>query len=89
MPRVKVLVFDAIKAAGDIGITTRQLTYAIYGNKVKRSPATIRNHIWQINRLLLATDVQIACHDRRHWLLTKSPPAPTRRQGSTATYKSA
>ena len=76
LPRVKVLIFDAVKAAGDIGVTTRQLLHAVYGNKVQRSTAIIRNHIKQMNILLAQTDVHIAARDRRHWLLAVGTPLP-------------
>ena len=71
LPRVKVMIFDKIEAAGDIGITTRQLLRAVYGYKVERAPAVIRNHIHQMNDMLAGTDVHITASDRRHWLLEK------------------
>lgn len=76
LPRIKAHVFDAVKAASDIGITTRQLMRIIYGGKVKRSTATIRNHIQQINDKLAGTDWYISCRDRRHWLLAEDRPLP-------------
>lgn len=74
LPPLKQHMFDTIRAAGEVGITSRDLMTTIYHPDRKQPKiAVIRNHIGQINELLLDTDWKIVTHDRRHWIATKRP----------------
>jgi hypothetical protein len=64
LPVLKARIFDAIKAAGEIGITTRELFDVIYEGARARSIATVRTHIFMINDLLEETDFRIVCTGR-------------------------
>ena len=65
MPPLKARIVDAIKAAGDIGITWEELHHDIYrGYAQLRAPSSMRTHIWQINDLLEATDWRIVAEPR-------------------------
>jgi hypothetical protein len=60
MPRLKSELFDSIKLAGDIGITTEELWVMHYSNaKRSAAPTTIKSHVNQINDLLVETDYAI------------------------------
>lgn len=73
MPPLKARYVDAIRAAGDIGISSIELRHALYPERTP-SLITVRAHIHQINELLAGTDYQIAC-DRggkpAQWLLVR------------------
>jgi hypothetical protein len=56
---VKSVLFDAVKAAGDIGISRDELLDQVYADRKRPTPATIKAHVQQINDLLLETDFQI------------------------------
>lgn len=59
LPALKGKIFDFIDRHA--GITAEGIAYHV-GVK----PNTVRQHIWQINELLAATDVRIIC-DRAKW----------------------
>jgi len=72
LPTKKARIFDLIKSAGEIGITTAELKLAVYGER-KMNPVTVRAHIQQINDLLVATDWRIRSIDHRYWVLVRLP----------------
>ena len=58
LPPLKAAIFDAIKAAGAIGVSTDELIASLYdGRAVSRE--TIKAHVNQINDRLAETDYQI------------------------------
>lgn len=57
LPLVKAMIFDAIKAAGDPGITTIELASQVYDTP--HGANSVRSHISQINDMLEATDWRI------------------------------
>lgn len=68
---IKAALVDAIKAAGDIGITSRELVDLL--GRPKRS-SLIRVHAYQINDILEETDWRIVSMDGRRfgrWQLVK------------------
>ena len=72
LPLLKVRIFDAIKAAGEMGITSRDLRQLIYGKCADEiTLTTVRMHCQQINEYLYETEWRIRCPDRRHWQLIK------------------
>src|SRR5262245_43806261 len=72
LPKVKVMFFDAIAAAGDRGITSRELRARIYGKREDDiTLRTVRLHCQQINEHLYETEWRIRCLDRRRWVLVK------------------
>jgi hypothetical protein len=77
MPPLKARIFDAVKAAGDSGISTRELFNVIYESaRAPRSIATVRTHILMINDLLEETDLRIVCTGRSKyalWSLVRRP----------------
>ncbi len=58
MPLLKAELFDSIKMAGEIGISTQELLTMHYQSK-KVHADTIKSHVHQINDLLVETDYQI------------------------------
>ena len=58
LPPLKAAIFDAIKAAGAIGVSTDELIARLYENRVV-SRETIKAHVNQINDRLAETDYQI------------------------------
>jgi DNA-binding response OmpR family regulator len=71
MSALKARIFEIVERADRIvGISTRQLAFAIYGRDEKRDGHTIRMHIRQLNELLAEAEagVRIENRDRRnHW----------------------
>jgi hypothetical protein len=71
LPRLKARIVDEIRSSGDVGISTAEiLDSEIYRDRRSVRPATIRNHIHQINDVLIETDWRIVS-DRRHWMLVR------------------
>lgn len=81
----QVRIFDAVKAAGDNGIMSRELLQIVYeGRRNMPLQTVIKSHILMINEKLAETDYQIMAYHRRLWYLVKSSPsAPARRYYST------
>jgi hypothetical protein len=73
LPPLKARIFDAIRAAGERGISSRKLIDNIYRDRpAPKAMQTIRSHIIQINgRLHDKADVRIKSLKRRRWTLTK------------------
>lgn len=71
MPRLKASLFRAVKAAGDIGISSEELVNTIYPDSSRPQPTTIKSHVAQINNLLMETDFRIASIDKR-WVLRRA-----------------
>ena len=76
---LKAAIYDAIHAAGDIGITSREILQDVYRYRKKpRHIDTVRLHVIQINDLLIQTNTAIIkCidphgHDRAgRWIIAK------------------
>jgi hypothetical protein len=67
---LKAALFDRIKAAGDIGITTTEIISDVYHDRSLVKPNTVKAHVSQINDLFAGTDWHIHSHHRR-WFLQK------------------
>lgn len=52
LPTLKASIFDAIKAAGDVGISSREIVAAL---DMSCRPVTVKAHVFQINDLLEKT----------------------------------
>lgn len=94
LPLRKLRIYDAIKAAGEIGLTSEQVTQAAYDGENRCSPNTIKAHIFQINEMLASTDFCIVAQRgdgwNSYWVLTKmdrGDPAPARFQNSASWRK--
>jgi hypothetical protein len=70
LPRVKCEIVDAIKAAGDLGISTKDILHKLYRERQPVLASTIKAHVWQINEKLAETKYSIIS-DRRRWFLHK------------------
>jgi hypothetical protein len=70
MTPLKAAIFDRVKAAGDIGITTTEIVSDLYRDRSPVKSATIRVHVGQINDLFAGTDWRIHS-DRRRWFLNR------------------
>lgn len=63
LPPVKVLFFDAIKRAGDVGVATREL--ADWPGRRPLKLSTVKAHLWQLQNLYLdGTDRELVCEGR-------------------------
>jgi hypothetical protein len=65
----KAAIVDAIKAAGDIGISSEELKYVLWDRDTV-CVDTVKAHIWQINEVLEETD-WIIRSDSRRWFLSR------------------
>ena len=63
---IKGVLFDTVKAAGDIGISRDELLDQVYADRKRPTPATIKAHVQQINDLLAETEFEIKADGRRH-----------------------
>ena len=63
MPPRKAELFDSIKAAGEIGITTHELWIMHYPTQ-RAAMSVIKSHINQINDLLVETDYTLRAEGR-------------------------
>jgi hypothetical protein len=70
MPALKAAIFTAVKASGDLGISSVELLAEAYSDKPPPQREAIKAHISQINELLEETRFRIVSIDRR-WVLTK------------------
>jgi hypothetical protein len=71
---LKARIVDMVKAAGDVGITAREIGDDIYRGMRERRPNTVGVHIFQINELLAATTWVIAADGRgplARWFLRR------------------
>jgi hypothetical protein len=71
LPPLKASMFDLVKRAGDLGISTEELMRELYVERVPPKPNTVKVHMWQINELLVETEYSIVS-DRRRWFLRKA-----------------
>ena len=76
MPLLKSLIVDAIKRAGDYGITSHELISDVYCDRRRASHHTIKAHVWQINELLEETSWVIRSEgdygtNERRWYLRR------------------
>jgi hypothetical protein len=70
LPPIKAAIFDAIKAAGPCGITSRGVLSSVYEARAKPSKNAVKSHVWQINEALENTDLIIKS-SAGHWRLTQ------------------
>jgi hypothetical protein len=73
LPERKFRLVQAIKAAGDLGISSAELVDALWLKPVGR--ATVKSHIHQVNILLAETDFQIVAEGRgphARWILHRA-----------------
>jgi hypothetical protein len=65
---LKAALFDRIKAAGDIGISTTEIIQEVYRDRSPIKETAIKSHVNQINDLLAGTEWRIRS-DGRRWFL--------------------
>lgn len=74
LPPVKAAIFDAVKAAGPLGITSREI---VAQTETRARPAGFRAHMWQLeNWYLDETDWRIVSDGRganARWYLRRRP----------------
>jgi hypothetical protein len=75
LPAHKAAIFDMINRAGDLGISSEEITRELYGDRRPVSKYTIKAHVWQINEPLADTGYCIVS-DRRNWFLRKHRGVP-------------
>jgi hypothetical protein len=68
---LKAALIDAIKASGDIGISSEELRSALWTER-DVCVETVKAHVWQINSLLEETNWLVRS-DRRRWFLSRRP----------------
>jgi hypothetical protein len=74
---LKAGIFDAIKCAGDVGVTSAEIVDGpLYRERRRASHDTVKAHIWQINELLEDTDWVIRSESdygtsERRWILRR------------------
>ena len=69
---LKAGIFDAIKNAGDHGITSAELIHGqLYRDRARVDQRTIKSHVLQINELLEESGF-IIVSDRRRWYLQEA-----------------
>jgi hypothetical protein len=71
---IKLRIFDLIKAAGDIGMSTEELRHSAWDSPP--SPRTVKAHLWQINEALACTDWRLVPDRDRpfRWSLVRRKP---------------
>jgi hypothetical protein len=62
---LKAALFDRIKAAGDIGISTTEIIQEVYRDRSPIKETAIKSHVNQINDLLAGTEWRIRSDGRR------------------------
>lgn len=72
MTPLKAALFDRIKAAGDLGVSSEELLTDCYEQRGRRrvGASCIKVHIWELNNLLVASDWLIVS-DHHHWYLQR------------------
>ena len=66
---VKIRIFDMIKAAGDVGMSSQEIVHDLYREK-GGNIGTIKAHICQMNDVLVETDWRIVSEGRR-WSIAR------------------
>lgn len=61
---LKARILDLIKAAGEVGISARQVSNEVYRDLPARRPNTVGVHVYQINELLEDTGAKIKSDGR-------------------------
>ena len=64
LPPVKSRIFDAVAAAGDIGLTAREIITACYG-RPSVQVACIKSHMHQLNLMLALSGWRLVPEGRR------------------------
>jgi hypothetical protein len=62
LPPRKAALFDAVKAAGDVGISSAELRTQVWDGK--RCPHNVKSHMWQINTMIESTGYRITADGR-------------------------
>jgi hypothetical protein len=71
LPQLKAEIFDHIKAAGDLGISSEDLIGGeLYRDRRQVQPSAIKAHIFQLNELLIDSGWRITS-DRKRWTLVR------------------
>jgi hypothetical protein len=70
MSPLKARIFDAIKRAGNTGISADDLWGIAFAGR-SRSRETLKAHVWQINDMLAATDWRVRWISRCYRLLKR------------------
>ena len=66
---LKAGIFDAIKAGGDIGVTSWEIIHGpAYFDREPVGLEAIKAHVWQINEVLID---HVIVSDRRRWYLRR------------------
>jgi len=65
---LKAALFDRIKAAGDISISTTEIIQEVYRDRSPIKDTAVKSHVNQINDLLAGTEWRIRS-DCRRWFL--------------------
>jgi hypothetical protein len=65
---LKAAIFDRIRRAGDVGVSSTELVGELYDNRVTGN--TIKAHVWQINQVLAET-AHVIRSDGRVWFLRR------------------
>ena len=72
LTQLKAGIFDAIKNAGDYGITSKEIVRGeLYRDRSSVDVLTIKSHVSQINDLLEESGF-IIVSDRRRWFLQRA-----------------
>lgn len=74
LPRNKVRIFDAIRASGEIGITSEGVIRVAYDGEEKPDVTAIKAHVSQINDLIENANVRIVAQREGResfWVLIK------------------
>jgi len=75
MSPLKAAIFDAIVAAGDIGVSTAELMRLdVWRDRKPVKPVTIRMHVLQTNDALCDSPWRIVALDRRYVLVKIAGP---------------
>jgi hypothetical protein len=69
---LKARIFDAVKRAGDVGISNRDIARIAFDGRA--SADTVKQHIFQINSLLCETDFSIKSV-LGHYVIVENPAA--------------
>jgi tyrosine-protein phosphatase YwqE len=76
LPPLKAAIYDAIKRAGDEGVSSLAIVSTVYQGRREPHTSSIKSHITQINDALEETDMQIVSDRRGYnaaWRLQAKP----------------
>ena len=70
MTPLKATIFDLIKAAGEIGVSSQEILDQAFRDRNVAGADIVKGHVFQINGLLEATPF-IIVSDRRRWTIAR------------------